>query len=445
MEADSRSKIGIRVKADQEPSDVKMTDDKPTYRSWKKKYRKMRIVFDQKMHEGEELHRQEQKALATARRLAIQKEYACLLACLPVSPSSPELEIKTVALTLIKPFPASLLPSRLLDLLLDVNNSAQIPPEKRIDLSLDPPSDDDALCLDIDRPSTPPPGPAPFKSLRKLLQEVPHHTFAAAPERFPDLLADLEAGRDSPADPAQGQSDPPSFLTADDIDNYIWEIDTRLASEAAAAAAGKDDSRDGPPPLRVPSPALPTLAPLAHADRAGGGRDAQRDFALRNPTSVYNWLRKHAPKTFLQDGEHDRENGEDGHGPGSGRRGKGGGGGERAARGTGSVRSKRASAAHGRAAVASAAAAESFEDLDDEYGYGGGGAMTPSTVGAKGKRKRVVDDDPGYRPKGGSSRPAKKKRKSEGVEGTPTVKKPKKSAGVSGGGGDAALSREMEE
>ena len=53
--------------------------------------------------------------------------------------------------------------SRLLDLLLDVNNSAQIPPEKRFDLSLEPPSDDDALSLDIDRPSTPPPGDRPAK------------------------------------------------------------------------------------------------------------------------------------------------------------------------------------------------------------------------------------------------------------------------------------------
>jgi hypothetical protein len=36
----------------------------------------MRIMFDQKMHDGEELHRLEQKALATAKRLAVQKEYA---------------------------------------------------------------------------------------------------------------------------------------------------------------------------------------------------------------------------------------------------------------------------------------------------------------------------------------------------------------------------------
>lgn len=338
--------------------------------------------------------------------------------------------------------------SRLLDLLLDVNNSGQIPPEKRIDLSIDLPSDDDALFLDIDRPSTPPRGPTPAKSYKQLLHEVPHFRFSSAAERFPELLADLEARRDSPADPAQGQSHPPSFLTADDIDNYIWELDAHLANEDAATGTGKTDA--------VP---LPTLAPLAHADRPNP-KDSQRDFAVRNPTSVYNWLRKHAPKTFLQDAEHDKDGGggkesggggDDhghglgggsghGHGPGSGRRGKG----ERAPRGSGVSRSKRASAAHIRAS----AAAEGLEDMDDEPGFGGGGgagsgggAMTPSTVvagGGKGKRKRVMDDDPGYRPKGGSSRPTKKKRKSEGAERTPTAKGPRKSEGAGWAGNSAA-------
>jgi hypothetical protein len=74
MEVASRSRLDMKVKAEDDSGDVRMADDKPTYRSWKKKYRKMRIMFDQKMHEGEELHRLEQKALATAKRLAVQKE-----------------------------------------------------------------------------------------------------------------------------------------------------------------------------------------------------------------------------------------------------------------------------------------------------------------------------------------------------------------------------------
>ncbi len=44
------------------------------YKSWKKKYRKMRIVFDHKMHDGEELHKQEDKAAALVKRLAVENE-----------------------------------------------------------------------------------------------------------------------------------------------------------------------------------------------------------------------------------------------------------------------------------------------------------------------------------------------------------------------------------
>jgi len=74
MDIDGRHRSDRDVKAEDDSGDTRMSDDKPTYRSWKKKYRKMRIVFDRKMRDGEELHNLEQKALETARRLAIQKE-----------------------------------------------------------------------------------------------------------------------------------------------------------------------------------------------------------------------------------------------------------------------------------------------------------------------------------------------------------------------------------
>lgn len=319
-----------------------------------------------------------------------------------------------------------------------MNNSAQIPPEKRFDLSLDPPSeDDDALFLDIDRPSTPHQGARPAKSYKKLLKEVPHSSYATAAEQFPELLADLQVGRDSPADPSQGISHPPSFLTADEIDNYLHEIDMRLANQESAKPGGSEPSL------------LPTLAPIAQTNGHNGSFTAgttdslttkesvstslshSRDFALRNPTSVYNWLRKHAPKTFLQDAEShpekDKSGEHDDHHSGPGR-GKGGGKGERGSgRGgnaVGSARSKRTSkAAH-------------TDDYDDELGpY----HVSTPTTGAKGKRKRVVDDDPGYRPKGGSSRPTKKKRKSEvggGGDSTPSTsaaqKRSKKTAATHG-------------
>ena len=320
--------------------------------------------------------------------------------------------------------------SRLLDVLLDINNCNQIPPEKRFDLSVDPPSEKDGLYLDIDRPSTPPGGIRPSKSYKELLQDVPHMRFSQAAEVFPELLRDLEAGRDSPADPFQGQPHPPTFLTADDIDNYMWELDQRVTRKEANETGVQ------------PPPALPTLAPVAQpnsiaANARESGLLASRDFQLKNPTSVYNWLRKHAPKTFLQDTEahgDDNDHGESTRGTTSGRGGRakgerGGGPGSRGGRGdSGSGRGKR-----GGGVKSAAVAIDVPEYPDEDNNFEAAAAATPSTT--KGKRKRVVDDDPGYRPKGGSSRPNKKKRKSEGGDGdsAPTpksgTKRPRKSAG----------------
>ncbi len=49
------------------------TKGKP-YRSWKKKYQKIRVAFDDKMELSEELHKQEVIALQTSKRLAVETE-----------------------------------------------------------------------------------------------------------------------------------------------------------------------------------------------------------------------------------------------------------------------------------------------------------------------------------------------------------------------------------
>lgn len=66
-----KAEPGLR---DHSQEDAHMADSKPTYKSWKKKYRKMRLQFDQRMQQSEELHRLEQKAMRTAKRLTIQNE-----------------------------------------------------------------------------------------------------------------------------------------------------------------------------------------------------------------------------------------------------------------------------------------------------------------------------------------------------------------------------------
>ncbi|KAH6874695.1 IEC3 subunit of the Ino80 complex, chromatin re-modelling-domain-containing protein [Thelonectria olida] len=316
------------------------TRNRAGYKSWKKKYRKMRIMFDQKMHDGEELHQQEAKAAALVKRLAVEND-------------------------------------RLLDILQEVNNSPQIPPEKQVDISMDTSSQVNKAILTLD-PDLKNAKNNATKKFEDLVRNVPHSSYNQAKEALPSIIDDLKV--------PEGEAYPADFLSPDDIDNYIYEIDA----------------------LIDPDNHIPTLAPLAHPENHHPPNPN-----LKNPTSVTNWLRKHAPKIFLQDGEThgDAEDGEGGHT--SGRKTRGGRG-ERGGRA--STRGKRMSAA----ARSSAAERGDWDVSMDEDPD-----IPASTPVPRGKRKR--DDDTGYKPRGSSTRPTKKKRKSE-MDGTPSVRKSKKEA-----------------
>lgn len=298
----------------------------------------------------------------------------------------------------------------MLDLLFDVNQSQQIPPEKRVNLALTPPAEPDES--DVDGPPS-----KPLRSLEELLKEVPHSNHAQALDRLPALVADME--------PFQGEQKPPSFLTADELDDCLYEIDRDLDE----------------------NPSLPTLAPKARPGASANSSYAaatSQNIALRNPTSVYNWLRKHAPKTFLQDAEAstsaDKNGAQPDETPAEGKRKRqsnvGGGASAKAERGTGrgsrggkrrSTAADRASTAstHAKDAPATAEAGNASMDEDNDTLLN-----TPAATASRGGSKRKRDDDPGYRPKGGSSsRPSKKKRKSgsagggDGEAATPTASK----------------------
>lgn len=59
---------------DRSNDDTRTSESKTTYKSYKKKYRKLRLQFDQNVQESEDLHRTEQKAIRTMKRLAIENE-----------------------------------------------------------------------------------------------------------------------------------------------------------------------------------------------------------------------------------------------------------------------------------------------------------------------------------------------------------------------------------
>ncbi|KAI1273761.1 IEC3 subunit of the Ino80 complex, chromatin re-modelling-domain-containing protein [Xylaria sp. FL0933] len=314
-----KTEPGLR---DRMHDDAQMTEARPSYKSWKKKYRKMRITFDQRMRESEDLHALEQKAMRTAKRLAIEND-------------------------------------RLMDLLLDVNESPQIPFERRIDLNLDDDDDEDEDETDSDDSNS---TQKPTKSLKKLIQDVPHQSYEEYIQRVPELREDVE-----PEDP---QTHPTSFLSADDLDEYLYQLDMRLGIKPK-----------------------PTLAPSV-LGTANATQHSAANFALRNPTSVYNWLRRNAPKTFLQDLEKDKDKDKDDREKEDGRKRKGGA--SRKRQSTANRKEKE------RDKEREKEAADTM-DWEDEAGY-----EAPAAGALKGKRKR--DEDPGYRPKGGSSRPTKKRK-----------------------------------
>jgi hypothetical protein len=118
------------------------------------------------------------------------------------------------------------------------------------------------------------------------------------------------------------------------------------------------------------SHARPQMAQRTPGDRM---TDKEKDMQLRNPVSVYNWLRKNEPQVFLQDED------------------------SRPSRTTGARASKR-----------NATRDTIIKQEREMYDEDGIALDVPPN---RGKRKR--DDDGGYRPKGGNSRGAKRKRESK--------------------------------
>lgn len=327
----------------------------------------MRITFDKQMSSGEELHRQEAKASAVVKRLAIENEYVFLV--------GQHLE----AFKLTGKFHIY---SQLLDLLYEINNSAQIPLEKRIDISLKPEADAKGPTLEVDNNYSQRKEQA-LKRLEQLLNDIPHSSYDASVSSNAAFADDLSA--------AKGETHPTSFLTADDVDDYIYTVTGNLPAS---------DSH------------VPTLAPAANQN----GHFARSNPHLKNPTSVSNWLRKNAPKSFLQDNEAHADGGDDGDNSKepTTKRGRGGGAkAERGAKSGGTSRGKRSSLAP------RAGTADGDASMDDDGEYG--------TPAPRGKRKRD-DDAAGYKPSGSASRPSKKTRKSEGEATSGGGRKSKKNS-----------------
>ncbi|KAI9827297.1 MAG: hypothetical protein M1826_006401 [Phylliscum demangeonii] len=239
---------------------------KPKLKSWRKKYRKMQLVFKETMKESDYLFGEEQKACETSRRLAQQND-------------------------------------QLLELLLDLNSSAHIPPEQRFDLGspdvdIEPLEAQKTDVIDLTLLSSSPHASSNIKDRpTKLGAKIddsstatksngvlePAHTSA---RRSLQSLLDIPHTRlshlredETPEELRQSPPPPPTYLTPAQEDEYLYTWDCALGEPQLSS------SKTRRPPTAIIEPSPPG------------------DSVARNPMSVCVWLRRCHPNVFLQDRE----------------------------------------------------------------------------------------------------------------------------------------------
>ncbi|KAF6234274.1 hypothetical protein HO173_007696 [Letharia columbiana] len=331
-----------------------------SYKSYKKKFLKLRHNFKDKMRDSNRFFDEEQHSMRLARRLQEQND-------------------------------------QLLDLLLDVNESTKVLPHLRYDLRSPTP---DASAVPALEPDLSPYGPSEIESTRAALEEAKQdlYTGQITPAAFKTMEAEFHAilnrtnslsnlsrvqhttlnivsTEEMPKDLLQEA--PIGYMTPSHEDEFLSALDTYLANLPPEA------------PLMLPRPFRPT------------DREREKDAQLRNPVSVYNWLREHRPKVFLQDPRpEEKESAPEKVSSVSESAGH-----KASPKPPSSGTAKRRSAAVPKQEVE-----PEPEVLDDEGNVIGGAGIDPPAP--KTKRKR---DDDAYRPKGGSSKPRKRGKGSSGA------------------------------
>ena len=192
--------------------------------------------------------------------------------------------------------------------------------------------------------------PADYANLKAKLVDnsdfAPSKSYAALTEAVSNLPTQRAESGDTQGAESTG------FLTVKQEEQYLHHLDSYLNGQEPG--------------------------PRSHAAHGAGAKtnekstERDKELQLRNPVSVYNWLRRNRPNVFLQDNEAS----------------------DKPARPAGARISKRN------------ATRDSIVKQEEEL-YGEDG-MAMDSAGARGKRKR--DDDGGYRPKGGNARPTKRKK-----------------------------------
>ncbi|KAJ5555520.1 hypothetical protein N7461_003990 [Penicillium sp. DV-2018c] len=315
---------------------------KQSVRSFKKKYAKLKVKFEYGTRENENLIREELRIEDLSKRIREQNEYDIY-----------EFPLGDASLLILHT-------SQLLEVLLEFNESLHVSPDLRFDLSL--PTDPSPLPLTPEQEIAPlvtdaalakqawkeakaalAAGSIDASAYRTIEDNIKRNKAFAPAQQYSTLSQTYHIRPDAiekkPDNDFERQL---GYFTPEHETEYYLALDAKLGDEAAAVQLARIPDR-------------PTLA------------ERERDLTIRNPASVYNWLRRNQPQT-LQDNEIASE--------------------KSASRPSNQRSSKRAPAQR------------KDEDLFDEDGA----EIQPTP---KNKRKR--EEDTGYRPKGGSSRSKKKK------------------------------------
>ena len=260
--------------------------------------------------------------------------------------------------------------------MLETNESSRIPIHLRYDLRSPTPSESALPGLEPDLPAS---KTYDTSSTRAALEEAKTEleTGQISPRSYnklevainetlqnPVSLSDLHRTTHSQLGSVEtlphdiGDTLPAGYLTFEHEDEYLSAL-------------------DGVPPSSSQT------QPDSHPIRSN---EKEKELALRNPVSVYNWLRKNHPSIFLQDSDSSPD------------------------------KPTTKSSGTSRSAKKAASAVKAEEEVLDEAGNIIGGI--PVEAPARSKRKR--EDEP-YRPKGGSSRPSKRKKTSVGQSEKPHV------------------------
>jgi hypothetical protein len=279
----------------------------------------------------------------------------------------------------------------MLDMLIDMNETGRLPANLRFDLRELAENDPLASSLEVE---------ADPEALQQKLQELRTDMVNGliTPEEFAHksdqlhtsqtvitnrtlsgLAAKVPHSSHAPDPAPEGimlGEQGPGYMSPTNEEEWLLALDVALADPHY-----DPNARDGRPLRITPARPVPT----------------DKDLHIQNPDSVYNWLRRHQPQVFLQDKDpsHPENMSEKSS--------------ARAAPGR-----KRPSAVHTSTPGPKA-------DPDDEDGL--------TETGGKGRRGKG-EDDGAYRPKGGSSRPAKRKRDDTDTPAKGGRKKNRTSAGV---------------